>query len=150
MLPLGSIIQKYEMNYHLYADDIQLYISVEPRDTVVIERLSNCLSSIVKWMNANFLKLNKDKTEILIVGKKPERERIEAELGSLALQSMKEVKNLGVTLDCDLSFKSHINRYKNMFLSFEKYCQDSSFFIFNDAKKLIHVFICVYCVYWSA
>ncbi len=69
MLPLGSIIQKYEMNYHLYADDIQLYISVEPRDTVVIERLSNCLSSIVKWMNANFLKLNKDKTEILIVGK---------------------------------------------------------------------------------
>ncbi len=70
MLPLGSIIQKYEMNYHLYADDIQLYISVKPRDTVVIESLSSCLSSIVKWMNVNFKKFNKDKTEILIVGKK--------------------------------------------------------------------------------
>lgn len=48
MLPLGSIIQKNDMNYHSYADDIQLYISVEIQDTVVIERLSDCLSSIVK------------------------------------------------------------------------------------------------------
>ncbi len=56
MLPPGSIIQKFDMNYHLYPDDIQLYISVEPR-------LSNCLSSIVKWMNASFLKLNEDKKE---------------------------------------------------------------------------------------
>ncbi len=36
MLPLGSIIQKYKINYHIYPDDIQLYISVEPRDTVLI------------------------------------------------------------------------------------------------------------------
>ncbi len=54
MLRLGGVIQKYDMNYHLYNDDIQLYISVEPRDTVVTERSSNCLSSIAKWMNAIF------------------------------------------------------------------------------------------------
>ncbi len=47
-------------------------------------------------MNAHFLKLNIDKNKILVVGKKLERERIEAEMGSLALQSKKEVKNLGV------------------------------------------------------
>lgn len=94
ILPLGSIIQKYGMNY-LYADDIQLYISVEPRDTASLENLSNCMSNIVQWMTANFLKLNKDKTEILIVGKKPERERIEAELCSLGLQSKKGIKEPG-------------------------------------------------------
>lgn len=82
------------MNY-LYADDIQLYISVEPRDTASLENLSNCMSNIVQWMTANFLKLNKDKTEILIVGKKPERERIEAELCSLGLQSKKGIKEPG-------------------------------------------------------
>jgi len=54
MLPLSSIIQGYNMNYHVYADDIQLYISVERRDTVVLERMADCLSSIVKWMNKSF------------------------------------------------------------------------------------------------
>lgn len=42
--------------------------------------------------------------------KKNKRERIEAGLSSLALQSKKEVKNLPVILDCDLSLKSHNNR----------------------------------------
>lgn len=55
-----------------------------------IERLSNCLSSIVKWINAKFLKLNEDKTEILTAGNKHERKRIKAGLGSLTLQSKKE------------------------------------------------------------
>jgi len=70
------------MNYHLYADDIQLSL-VERRDPVVLERMADCLSSIVKWMNKSFFKLNEDKTEILIVGPKHERERIEAGLGPL-------------------------------------------------------------------
>lgn len=45
MLPLSSIIQKYNML-------MTKNISVKLRDTVVIERLS----SIVKWMNAFFFK----------------------------------------------------------------------------------------------
>ncbi len=76
-------------------------------------------------------KIYKDKTEILVGKKKPERESIEAELGSLALQSKKEVKNMGVILDCDLSFKSHINQVtKICFYQLENYCQELSFFIF--------------------
>lgn len=48
-----------------------------------------------------FLKMNKD----LIVGPKHKRERIEVGLGTLTLQSKKEIKNLDLNiLVCGLSF----------------------------------------------
>ncbi len=63
-------------------------------------------------------------------------------MGSLALQSKKEVKNLGVILDCDLSFKSHINQVtKTCFYHLRNIARIRPFLSFNDAKKLIHAFI---------
>ena len=32
-LPVGEIARHYDINYHLYADDIQLYISFLPQDS---------------------------------------------------------------------------------------------------------------------
>ena len=49
----------------MYADDTQLYISAQPNDAAAINSMTTSLLTINKWMNNNFLKLNKDKTEIL-------------------------------------------------------------------------------------
>ncbi len=60
----------------------------------------------------------------------------------LSLQSKKEVKNLGVILDCDLSFKSHINQVtKTCFYHLRNIARIRPILSFNDAKKLIHAFI---------
>lgn len=70
MLPLGDIIRKNNVSFHSYADDTQLYISVEPDDTVAINSITSCLITVNNRMSNNFLKLNEDKTDILLVGPK--------------------------------------------------------------------------------
>ncbi len=70
MLPLSNIIRKYGISFHCYADDTQLYISTKPDETSKLSKLTECVKNIKDWMTSNFLLLNSDKTEILLIGPK--------------------------------------------------------------------------------
>ena len=69
--PLGNIIRKHGLNFHLYADDTQLYISFQPGVSVSKETAISCLEACIKdiqiWMTNNLLKLNDDKTELIVI-----------------------------------------------------------------------------------
>ncbi len=73
MLPLGNIIRIHGVSFHCYADDTQLMIlssddiSSRPGETHQIEKLMGCTVDIKKWMTSNFLPLNSEKTEVLII-----------------------------------------------------------------------------------
>ena len=69
--PLGRIIRAHGLDYHIFADDSQLYVFVKPVQANVdgaIGRLEKCCHDIHTWMRRNFLKLNDDKTEVLLIG----------------------------------------------------------------------------------
>ena len=66
---------------------------------------------ISQQMTQNFLQLNQDKIEILVIGAKTERERLSDHLKLFTLNTKEQVKNLSVIIESDLNFKCHL---KNM------------------------------------
>ncbi len=116
MLPLGNIIRKYGIDFHCYADDTQLYISRRPDETSKLSKLTECVKNIKDWITNNFLLLNSDKTEILLIGPKNSTQNImnhNLKLDGYTVTSS-TVKNLGVILDSNLSFENHISCYMSM------------------------------------
>ncbi len=59
-------------------------------------------------MCQNFLQLNKEKTEAIAFGNKDEVLKVNAYLDSRGQTTKNKVKNLGVILETDLSFSSHV------------------------------------------
>ena len=59
------------MNHHFYADDSQIYLPFKPsaagEPTTSKLRIESCIHDVNNWMSANKLKLNHDKTELLVL-----------------------------------------------------------------------------------
>ena len=70
LFPLGNIIHHHGFHFHCYADDVQLYISTKSITPATHSTLFNCLINIKSWVQTNFLKLNCDKSELIIIGPK--------------------------------------------------------------------------------
>ena len=102
--PLGNIIRKHGLNFHLYADDTQLYISFQPGVSVSKETAISCLEACIKdidiWMTNNLLKLNDDKTELIVItthSNTSQNQHIGINIGdSLITPSSEPPRNLGV------------------------------------------------------
>ena len=60
--PLGKIIKEHNINYHMYADDTQLYKSVPFSNLqLLVQSIETCSDNIKKWMTDNKLKMNNEK-----------------------------------------------------------------------------------------
>ena len=63
MLPIGSIMRHHYIDFHIYADDIQLYVSFDfSNPNVALDRMNLCISDLRIWMIRNKLKISDSKT----------------------------------------------------------------------------------------
>src|SRR4029434_2043936 len=72
----------------------------KPNDAAAINSITTCLLAINKWMSNNFLKLNDDKTDMLLVGPKTKREMLFYNLGKLTPWMKSEITNLKMWHTC--------------------------------------------------
>ncbi|KAF7254503.1 Beta-tectorin [Varanus komodoensis] len=109
MKPLGEVIRRCGLRNHQYADDTQLYLSFSTNPGEAVAVLNRCLAEVMGWMRANKLKLNPDKTEVLLVGGSGFGEgEVTLALNGVALPPRDKVRSLGVLLDPELSLEAQV------------------------------------------
>ena len=89
-------------NYHLYADDLQLYKAFNPNETATaIELINQDLARIADWSKLNGLFLNPTKTKYIVIGTKAQTRKIDScnyklELIGQNIEQVNEARNLGL------------------------------------------------------
>ena len=93
----------------MYADDHQLYAA--EKTTTEVEKTLNKNGALVskQWYDNNMLKGNHDKYKVLLVNRRKQDTTINVKFGKINMESSKELKLLGVTIDSKLNFTMHIS-----------------------------------------
>ena len=115
--PLGEIARHHGLQVHFYADDTQLYVTFDPgvrdEDADAISRLTTCLAEIRQWMVLNFVKLNDDKTEYLVITSPHMQNKIvpqNLQVGCVSVPPSENARNLGVFFDQCMKMDKHISK----------------------------------------
>ena len=112
---LSQVIINHNLTHHLYADDTQVYLSLlQSNAKKSVLSLSDCLTEILFCMESSKLKLNPDKTYLIVIGTKQQRNRVISHfpvklLGSDTFPS-DTVRNLGVVFYSGFIFRQHISQ----------------------------------------
>ena len=67
--------------------------------------MENCIEAVHHWMQTNFLKLNENKTEFIILGLSKQLKNvgnITIKIGEDIIPNVQAMKNLGIFLDSEL------------------------------------------------
>ena len=97
--------------YHMYADDVQLYISGPPSSVNdICQNLNVDLLMISSWAKSNGLCLNAKKSQILpIYKRKIDLNLLPFEIDGVKLEVSDVVRNLGVFFNRTLTWSAHVN-----------------------------------------
>lgn len=95
----------------LYADDIAI-VSIEDNITQLQKTINRNCDRLHRWMTTNKLTLNIGKTKCMIF-RTPISHRLQINYNEIEIERAETVKYLGVIIDQNLNWKSHITQSKN-------------------------------------
>ena len=149
LYPVGDIARHHQVNYHVYADNTQLYVSFDPTapDGLVnaLSKLQNCITDIKNWMCVNKLKLNDSKTEFVIAASDYYQRQlpdITLTIGDSCIKPSQTIRNLGAFFDSNMSMAAHITNFGRT-ITFQKVTKNSF------STYLNHIHTCILLTLWT-
>ena len=80
----------------------------------LLHSMQSCISDVKAWATANMLKLDDNKTELMLVTSKRTKDLhslpTSITIGNAQIPFKKSVKNLGFSLDCHLTMNAHVSK----------------------------------------
>ena len=140
--PLNDVIDDHKPFYHIvYADDPQLYCS-SPSAQIdsLLDKISTSTTFLNQslWMSVNRLKMNNEKTEILLCGTNARLKSVRPNLlkiGSNIIDFFPKVKNLGLCIENNMSMNNAVSHLrKSSYLELRKIANIGSYL--SDAATL--------------
>ena len=113
---LKDLLQKHDVAYHIYADDIQIYVPFkwesEGGHELAHQKLANCIADVKLWMSDNSLVINAAKTEFMYVQTAHQLRTYKKQplqLRDCVIHPSKTVKDLGILFDETLTLDNNIS-----------------------------------------
>ena len=149
MTPQGQIIRKHNMMLRIYADYTQIYYFIEPNSpdsrAEALERVQICVQNIRSWMTNACLKLNDEKTELLVIffpHNQPKVKDMAIQIGDSVITRTKSCSNLGVIFDATLNLRNHVAQVCcTAFFQLRNICAVRKCLTYEAREQLIHLFV---------
>ena len=145
---LGVLLRKLKMTYHLYADDTQIYMAFNPKDTEdttnSFANVENAIKLVKDWMSSHKLKMNDSKTEVLVIHPKCNLNSRSPPLtiSDIKIRPATSVRNLGVIFDAQCKLENHINNIcSSAHLKLYSIGKIRRFLTSSAAERLVHALI---------
>ena len=113
--PIEDVLKDTAVDLSGYADDHSIRKAFKPAkpsaESEAMLILKNAVADIDTWMGQMRLKLNQDKTELIMFGYKKQLNKCKIQLINLdgnLIELSTNVKYLGGSLDANLNFKKHV------------------------------------------
>ena len=145
--PLGDVLKYHHVKFHLYADDTQIYLTFEssPDSSEMAKvMMEACVRDIDAWMTVNMLKMNRDKTELLVLNG---RHRPLPPLTTISvcdeeINRSAKARNIGVIYDSSMSMENHIMAIcKAAFYHLRNISRIRKYLSSQTAEMLVHAFV---------
>ena len=144
--PLGKILKNLGISYHFYADDSQIYISfdIDQADEAK-SKIEDAVNTIKSWMSNNFLCLNEDKTEVLLIASKAAHEKLNlphVAIGNETIVPAQHARNIGFIFDNIMDSKKQISATcKSAWFNLRKIGKIRQYLDRKATEQLVHAFI---------